>query len=68
MENQGKFTADRPRNIAGGEIFNGGMSIVFTPFGDRFRRMRRSVIRDIYFPSFILLINVMQSTSFASTA
>ncbi|KAG1904597.1 cytochrome P450 [Suillus fuscotomentosus] len=43
MENQGKFTADRPRNIAGGEIFNGGMSIVFSPLGDRFRRMRRAL-------------------------
>ncbi|KAG2118120.1 cytochrome P450 [Suillus discolor] len=43
MENQGKFTADRPHSIAGGEIFNGGMSIVFSPFGDRFRRMRRAL-------------------------
>ncbi|KAG2050656.1 cytochrome P450 [Suillus hirtellus] len=43
MENQGKFTADRPRNVAGGEIFNGGMNIVFSPLGDRFRRMRRAL-------------------------
>ncbi|KAG1736247.1 cytochrome P450 [Suillus lakei] len=43
MENQGKLTADRPRMIAAGEIFGGGMSIAFSPFGDRFRRMRRAL-------------------------
>jgi len=48
MENQGKLLADRPRMIAAGEMFSGGMSIGFTPFGDRFRRMRRSVICDTY--------------------
>jgi hypothetical protein len=44
MENQGKFTADRPRMNAAGEMFNGAISIAFVPFGDRFRRMRRLVI------------------------
>ncbi|KAG1841527.1 cytochrome P450 [Suillus subalutaceus] len=43
MENQGKFLADRPPMIAPGELFSGGMSIGFTPFGDRFRRMRRAL-------------------------
>ncbi|KAG1727217.1 cytochrome P450 [Suillus lakei] len=43
MENHGKLTADRPRMIAVGEIFNGGMDIIFSPFGDRFRRMRRAL-------------------------
>jgi cytochrome P450 len=43
MENQGKLLADRPRMIAAGEMFSGGMSIGFTPFGDRFRRMRRAL-------------------------
>ncbi|KAG0694288.1 cytochrome P450 [Suillus ampliporus] len=43
MENQGKFTADRPRRVAAGEIFSGGSSLVFTPFGERFRRMRRAL-------------------------
>ncbi|KAG2115443.1 cytochrome P450 [Suillus clintonianus] len=43
MENQGKLLADRPPMIAAGEIFGGGMSIAFSPFGDRFRRMRRAL-------------------------
>ncbi|KAG2155673.1 cytochrome P450 [Suillus clintonianus] len=43
MENQGKFLADRPRRIAAGEIFNGGVNIAFSPVGDRFRRMRRAL-------------------------
>ncbi|KAG1831216.1 cytochrome P450 [Suillus subalutaceus] len=43
MENQGKFLADRPPMIAAGELFSGGMSIGFIPFGDRFRRMRRAL-------------------------
>ncbi|KAG1772935.1 cytochrome P450 [Suillus placidus] len=43
MENQGKLLADRPRMIAVGEMFAGGMSIAFLPFGDRFRRMRRAL-------------------------
>ncbi|KAG1736220.1 cytochrome P450 [Suillus lakei] len=43
LENQGKLTADRPRMVAAGEIFGGGMSIAFSPFGDRFRRMRRAL-------------------------
>ncbi|KAG1805310.1 cytochrome P450 [Suillus subaureus] len=34
-ENQGKFTAD--------QMFNGAISIAFVPFGDRFRRMRRTL-------------------------
>ncbi|KAG1757058.1 cytochrome P450 [Suillus lakei] len=41
MENQGKLTADRPRRVAAGEIYNGGMSIALSPFGDKVRRMRR---------------------------
>jgi cytochrome P450 len=43
MENQGKFTADRPPMNAAGEMFNGAISIAFVPFGDRFRRMRRTL-------------------------
>ncbi|KAG1888059.1 cytochrome P450 [Suillus subluteus] len=43
MENQGKFTADRPRMNAAGEMFTGAISIAFVPFGDRFRRMRRTL-------------------------
>ncbi|KAG1776703.1 cytochrome P450 [Suillus placidus] len=43
MENQGKLLADRPRMIAVGEMFTGGVSLAFLPFGDRFRRMRRAL-------------------------
>ncbi|KAG2745979.1 cytochrome P450 [Suillus brevipes Sb2] len=43
MENQGKLTADRPRMIAAGEMFSGGMGIGFAHWGDRFRRMRRAL-------------------------
>ncbi|KAG1728988.1 cytochrome P450 [Suillus paluster] len=43
MESQGGTLADRPRKIAAGEIFSGGLGIASTPFGDRFRRMRRAL-------------------------
>ncbi|KAG2119848.1 cytochrome P450 [Suillus discolor] len=43
MENQGKFTADRPRMNPAGKMFNGAISISFVHFGDRFRRMRRTL-------------------------
>jgi hypothetical protein len=48
MERQGKFLADRPRMIAAGEMLSGGMSMALTPFGDRFRRMRRLVVCDAF--------------------
>ncbi|KAG0692194.1 cytochrome P450 [Suillus ampliporus] len=43
MENQGKLVADRPRMVAVGEMFSGGMSLVWTPLGERVRRMRRAL-------------------------
>ncbi|KAG0708177.1 cytochrome P450 [Suillus ampliporus] len=43
MENQGKSLAGRPRMIAMGEIFFGGLSIVFESTGERVRRMRRAL-------------------------
>ncbi|KAG1750426.1 cytochrome P450 [Suillus paluster] len=43
MENQGKSLADRPRMVAAGEIFAGGVGIAFLPFGERFRSMRRAL-------------------------
>ncbi|KAJ8587523.1 cytochrome P450 [Rhizopogon salebrosus TDB-379] len=43
MEKQGASVADRPRMIAGGEMFTGGLSILFAPVGDRFRRMRKAL-------------------------
>jgi len=47
MEKQGATLADRPRTIAIGEMLTGGVGIVSMPFGDRFRRMRRFVVRHI---------------------
>ncbi|KAG0701010.1 cytochrome P450 [Suillus ampliporus] len=43
MENQGKLLADRPRMVAAAEMFDGGMSVAFAPFGERFRRLRRAL-------------------------
>ena len=45
MENQGRSLADRPRMDAA-RMLSGGLSIVILPAGDRFRRMRRQVVRD----------------------
>ncbi|KAG2134023.1 cytochrome P450 [Suillus bovinus] len=41
MEKQGGSLADRPRLVAAGEILNGGLSVVLTPSGNMWRRMRR---------------------------
>ncbi|KAG0694284.1 cytochrome P450 [Suillus ampliporus] len=43
MENQGKSVADRPRRVAAGEIFSGGLSLALAPFGERFRRLRKAL-------------------------
>ncbi|KAG2137977.1 cytochrome P450 [Suillus clintonianus] len=43
MERQSASLVDRPRLIAASEMLSGGLSIVFTPAGDRFRRMRRAL-------------------------
>ncbi|KAG0697092.1 cytochrome P450 [Suillus ampliporus] len=43
MENQGKSLADRPRMIAAGELFRGGLSVAFQPVGERLRRMQRAL-------------------------
>ncbi|KAH7915214.1 cytochrome P450 [Hygrophoropsis aurantiaca] len=43
MERQGGLLVDRPRSIAAGELFAGGMSILLTPAGERFKRMRRAL-------------------------
>lgn len=46
MEKQGGTLSDRPRSIAAGEMLTGGLSLVFTPAGDKLRRMRRFVVPD----------------------
>jgi hypothetical protein len=46
MEKQGGILADRPRMIAAGEMWSGGMNITTVRAGDRLRRLRRFVVRD----------------------
>ncbi|OJA09456.1 hypothetical protein AZE42_02612 [Rhizopogon vesiculosus] len=43
MEKQGRSSADRPRQVAAGEILSGEQSVAFTHAGERFRRMRRAL-------------------------
>lgn len=38
-EKQGGLLADRPRLVAAGEIYNGGLSVIFIPSGNMWRRM-----------------------------
>jgi hypothetical protein len=65
LEKQGASVADRPRMIAGAEILFGGLSILFSPIGDRLRRMRKFVVTILHtFPN--LHFNVVQSGSYAS--
>ncbi|KAG1807217.1 cytochrome P450 [Suillus variegatus] len=50
MEKQGGSLADRPRLVAAGEILNGGLSVILTPSGNMWRRMRR----------FNMVINILE--------
>ncbi|KAM6497593.1 cytochrome P450 [Amanita muscaria] len=43
MEKEGTHTADRPRCIAAGETLSGGMRLLMTPAGERFKKMRRAL-------------------------
>jgi hypothetical protein len=54
MEKQGRLSVDRPRQVAAGEILSGEQSVAFTHSGDRFRRMRRCVVRGAYKPHLTL--------------
>ncbi|KAK0478957.1 cytochrome P450, partial [Armillaria novae-zelandiae] len=40
MEKEGAALADRPRSIAAGETLSGGMRVLLTPAGERFKKMR----------------------------
>jgi hypothetical protein len=68
MEKQGGLLADRPHLIAAGEMLNGGLSIPLAPVGERWRRMRRFVVRDPSKLGHNLTFNVTQSTSYAFPA
>ncbi len=41
MEKEGAATVDRPVSISAGETLSGGMRVLLTPAGDRFKKMRR---------------------------
>ena len=41
LEKNGALTADRPRNIAVGEVLSGGMRVLILREGDKLKRMRR---------------------------
>jgi len=41
MEKEGAALVDRPHNISAGETLSGGMRVLLTPAGDRFKKMRR---------------------------
>lgn len=41
MEKEGASLVDRPLHIAAGETLSGGMRVLLTPAGDRFKKMRR---------------------------
>lgn len=66
MEKQSVSLVDRPRLIAAGEILSGGLSIVLTPAGDKFRRMRRFVVCN--HRAQMTHSSMMQCTSYASPA
>lgn len=41
MEREGAALVDRPLSISAGETLSGGMRVLLTPAGERFKRMRR---------------------------
>ncbi|KAK0497939.1 cytochrome P450 [Armillaria luteobubalina] len=43
MEKEGAALVDRPRSIAAGETLSGGMRVLLTPAGERFKKMRRAL-------------------------
>lgn len=49
LEKEGAATADRPRSIAAGETLSGGMRLVLTPAGERFKKMRKCVSRCVIY-------------------
>ncbi|KAF8922451.1 cytochrome P450 [Mucidula mucida] len=43
MEREGASLADRPRSVGAGETLSGGMRVLLTPHGERFKKMRRAL-------------------------
>ncbi|KAJ3503289.1 hypothetical protein NLJ89_g8497 [Agrocybe chaxingu] len=43
MEKEGAALADRPHNISAGDTLSGGMRVMFTPAGEKHKKMRRAL-------------------------
>lgn len=43
MEREGAALVDRPLSISAGETLSGGMRVLLTPAGERFKKMRKCV-------------------------
>ncbi|KAK7047097.1 hypothetical protein VNI00_006761 [Paramarasmius palmivorus] len=43
MEKEGASLVDRPTSIAAGETLSGGMRVLLTPAGERFKKLRRAL-------------------------
>jgi len=43
MEKEAAATVNRPYSISAGDTLSGGMRVMLTPVGERFRKMRRYV-------------------------
>lgn len=43
MEKEGAALVDRPTSISAGETLSGGMRVLLTPAGERFKKMRRAL-------------------------
>ncbi|KAG5637608.1 hypothetical protein H0H81_004000 [Sphagnurus paluster] len=43
MEREGASLVDRPLSISAGETLSGGMRVVLTPAGERFKKMRKAL-------------------------
>jgi hypothetical protein len=44
MEKEGAALVDRPVSISAGETLSGGMRVLLTPAGERFKKQRRYVL------------------------
>jgi hypothetical protein len=44
MEREGAVLVDRPVSVSAGETLSGGMRVLLTPAGERFKKMRKWVV------------------------
>ena len=65
MEKEGAATVDRPHNISAGDTLSGGMRVLLTPAGDRFKKMRRYVFHS-HSPSRVTISNRIPPTALST--